>query len=79
EMASKFGVATVWDEKMSGGEKTRFKLAASLDGDSLMIFADEPTSNIDLEGIELLEKRLAEYQGALVLIAHDRSFLDQLC
>lgn len=79
EMASRFGVATVWDETMSGGEKTRFKLAASLDGDSLMIFADEPTSNIDLEGIELLEKRLAEYQGALVLIAHDRSFLDQLC
>ena len=79
EMASKFGVATVWDEKMSGGEKTRFKLAASLAGDSLIIFADEPTSNLDLEGIELLEKRLADYQGALVLIAHDRSFLDQLC
>lgn len=79
EMASKFGVPTIWDEKMSGGEKTRFKLAQSFESDSVMIFADEPTSNIDLEGIELIERRLAEYQGALVLIAHDRDLLDKLC
>lgn len=79
EMASRFGVARIWDEKMSGGEKTRFKLAVAFDEDSLMIFADEPTSNIDIAGIEVLEERLAEYQGALVMIAHDRSFLDKLC
>ncbi len=79
EMAAKFGVAMVWDEKMSGGEKTRFKLAASFEADCPLLFADEPTSNIDLEGIELLEKRLAEYQGAFVIVAHDRGFLDRLC
>lgn len=79
EMASKFGVATTWSNKMSGGEKTRFKLAASFEADCPLLFADEPTSNIDLEGIELLERRLAEYQGAFVIIAHDRGFLDQLC
>ena len=79
EMASKFGVPTHWDEKMSGGEKTRFKLAQSFETDSLLLFADEPTTNIDLEGIELIEKQLAEYRGALVLIAHDRDFLDKLC
>jgi len=79
EMASKFGVATSWDEKMSGGEKTRFKLAASFEADCPLLFADEPTSNLDLEGIELLERRLSEYQGAFLIIAHDRSFLDQLC
>ena len=78
-MASKFGVATIWDETMSGGEKNRFKLAASFEADCPLLFADEPTSNVDLEGIELLERRLAEYQGALVIVAHDRSLLDQLC
>ncbi|WP_196784110.1 ribosomal protection-like ABC-F family protein [Capillibacterium thermochitinicola] len=79
ELASKFGVPTVWHETMSGGEKTRFKLAAGFAADCPLLFADEPTSNLDLEGIELLEKRLAEYQGALVLVAHDRSLLDRLC
>ena len=79
EMASKFGVASAWNENMSGGEKTRFKLAQSLSHDSVMIFADEPTSNIDMEGIELMERQFAEYQGGLVFISHDRSFLDKLC
>lgn len=79
EMASKFGVASIWDENMSGGEKTRFKLADSFGNKSLMIFADEPTSNIDMEGIEIMESRFVEYQGGLVLISHDRSFLDKLC
>lgn len=79
ELASKFGVPTVWHETMSGGEKTRFKLAAGFAADCPLLFADEPTSNLDLEGIELLEKRLAEYQGALVLVAHDRSLLERLC
>jgi len=79
ELAAKFGVPARWDDKLSGGEKTRFKLAQCFETDSLLLFADEPTANMDLEGIELLEKRLAEYQGALVLIAHDRDFLDKLC
>ena len=79
EMASKFGVETVWNECMSGGEKTRFKFAEALDNNSVLIFADEPTSNVDMEGIELMEEKLTEYRGALILISHDRSFLDKLC
>lgn len=79
EIASKFGVKSKWDERMSGGEKTRFKLAEALDNDSVLIFADEPTSNVDIEGIELIEKKFLEYKGALVVISHDRSFLDKLC
>lgn len=79
EIASRFGVSSVWNENMSGGEKTRFKLAESLGNDSMIIFADEPTSNIDMQGIELIERRFAEYPGALVLISHDRSLLDKLC
>jgi len=79
EMASKFGIKTTWDEQMSGGEKTRFKLAEALDNQNILIFADEPTSNVDMEGIELIEEKFGEYQGALVIISHDRRLLDKLC
>lgn len=79
EIASKFGVDSTWNENMSGGEKTRFKLAYGVCRNSEIIFADEPTSNLDIDGIELIEKRFEEYKGALVLISHDRSFLDKLC
>lgn len=79
EMASKFNITSTWNKNMSGGEKTKFKLAHALSQNSSMIFADEPTSNMDMEAIELMEKMFEEYKGALVLISHDRSFLDKLC
>jgi macrolide transport system ATP-binding/permease protein len=79
EMASRFGINSVWDDNMSGGEKTRFKLAESFSHSHMIIFADEPTSNIDMEGIELLENLFVQHQGALLLISHDRSLLDRLC
>ena len=79
EMASKFKIPQTYRESMSGGEKTRFKLAVSLSHNNPIIFADEPTSNMDIEGIQLVEKSLAEFSGALVLISHDRDLLDSLC
>ena len=79
EMSSKFRVASTWNDNMSGGEKTRFKLAQALDKDSEIIFADEPTSNLDIDGIRLLEERLNEYKGTLIIISHDRDLLDKLC
>ncbi len=79
EMASKFNIPMTYSESMSGGEKTRFKLAACLSQNSAMIFADEPTSNMDLEGIELIERYFAKYSGGLFLISHDRTLLDSLC
>jgi len=79
EMASRFNIESIWNENMSGGEKTRFKLAHALSQNSLLIFADEPTSNMDIEGIELMEKRFEKYKGALIVISHDRNFLDRLC
>ncbi len=79
EMASKFKIPMTYSESMSGGEKTRFKLADCLSQNSAMIFADEPTSNMDMEGIELIEHYFAEYSGGLFLISHDRTLLDGLC
>src|SRR5690554_5359125 len=79
EMASRFGVDFSWKESMSGGEKTRFKVAAALEENSDVLFADEPTSNADMESIRLMEDRFRARNGTLVLISHDRSFLDRLC
>lgn len=79
EMASKFGIKNIWEDTMSGGEKTRFKLAKALENESSIIFGDEPTSNLDIDGIEILEEKLLKYNGGLLLISHDRSFLDKLC
>jgi macrolide transport system ATP-binding/permease protein len=79
EIASKLGVSNTWNDSMSGGEKTRFKLAESLSKKSAMLLADEPTSNLDIEGIEIMEKMLEEYKGALIIISHDRNLLDKVC
>ena len=79
ELASKFGIEPIWNDYMSGGEKTRFKLANALDDNSMMLFADEPTSNVDMKGIQLIEEMFEEYKGTLIVISHDRSFLDKLC
>ncbi|SET82160.1 macrolide transport system ATP-binding/permease protein [Natronincola peptidivorans] len=79
ELASKLSIEAVWRENMSGGEETRFKLAVALAGDPPLVLADEPTCNVDMEGIQLMAERLQEYKGVLIVISHDRSFLDKLC
>ncbi len=79
EMASKFNVSADWDASMSGGEKTKFKIAAALDASNTIIFADEPTSNMDLASISTMEYFFTTYEGALVIISHDRTLLDRLC
>lgn len=79
ETASRFGIAEKWADNFSGGEKTRFKLAVSFEEGKRLVFADEPTSDLDLEGIKLMEKCLAQQQGGLLIVSHDRSILDHLC
>ncbi len=66
-------------EGLSGGEKTRRRIASALSGSGGILFADEPTTDLDARGVERLEKRLREFDGALVLISHDRALLDSLC
>lgn len=79
EFASKLNIPEIYSEKMSGGEKTRFKLAVVMQNNNPLIVADEPTSNLDIEGIEDLEKALKDYKGGLILISHDRKLLDSCC
>ncbi|MBB5518948.1 ABC-F family ATP-binding cassette domain-containing protein [Amphiplicatus metriothermophilus] len=63
---------------LSGGERGRLALAAALARPSNLLVLDEPTNDLDLETLDLLEETLADYRGALLLVSHDRSFLDRL-
>ncbi|GAA0379148.1 ribosomal protection-like ABC-F family protein [Bacillus horti] len=66
-------------EHLSGGEETKLKLATAFGVKGDLLFADEPTSHLDIEGIQYLEKYCQSHSGALVIISHDRRFLDQVC
>ncbi len=63
---------------LSGGERGRLALAAALAKPSNLLALDEPTNDLDLETLDLLEGMLADYAGTLLLISHDRSFLDRI-
>ncbi|MDG5788058.1 ABC-F type ribosomal protection protein [Evansella sp. AB-P1] len=67
------------DTTKSGGEITQEYITAALSKDPAILFADEPTTNLDTNHIEWVEKKLANWQGALVIVSHDRAFLDALC
>lgn len=66
-------------EGLSGGERTRRRIAGALTGGRQILLADEPTVDLDEAGVRLLEKRLKAYEGAIVLVSHDRALLDALC
>lgn len=67
------------DGGKSGGEVTQKYVREALAQAGGILFADEPTTNLDASHIRWLEEKLADWQGALVLISHDRSFLNHLC
>ncbi|SMP63412.1 ribosomal protection-like ABC-F family protein [Anoxynatronum buryatiense] len=79
EMASRFNVPVFWRENLSGGEKTRYRAAAAFQNPAPLMLVDEPTTNLDMEGIEQLEQFFDHYKGTLLLISHDRRLLDTLC
>ena len=64
--------------KLSGGERGRLMLAQALAQPSNLLVLDEPTNDLDMETLEVLEDMLGEYAGTVLLISHDRDFLDRL-
>lgn len=63
----------------SGGERTRLAIACAFSRQAMLLLADEPTTNLDMEGTLALEKMLIRYPGAVVLVSHDRKLLDSVC
>jgi ABC transport system ATP-binding/permease protein len=64
---------------LSGGERRRVALAALLVADPTLLLLDEPTNHLDLEAIDWLARHLAARRGSLVVVTHDRWFLDAVC
>ncbi|SEG58255.1 ABC-F family ATP-binding cassette domain-containing protein [Bosea lathyri] len=63
---------------LSGGERGRLMLARALAKPSNLLVLDEPTNDLDLETLDLLQELLADYQGTVLLVSHDRDFIDRV-
>lgn len=63
---------------LSGGERGRLMLAKALSKPSNLLVLDEPTNDLDLETLDLLQELLSDYPGTILLVSHDRDFLDRV-
>ena len=66
-------------EGLSGGEMTRNRISGALSVHSGLLLADEPTTDLDQEGLTLLRRKLSGFPGAVLLVSHDRALLREIC
>jgi ATP-binding cassette subfamily F protein uup len=64
---------------LSGGERARLMLAKVLKNGGNLIVLDEPTNDLDLPSLRMLEEALADFDGSVICVSHDRYFLDRIC
>lgn len=66
-------------EGLSGGEMTRNRISGALSASPGLLLADEPTTDLDQDGLALLRKKLSGFPGAVLLVSHDRALLREIC
>ncbi len=66
-------------ERLSGGEQARLRIAQMMLLDGQVLILDEPTNDLDVETLAVLEEALSEFNGAVILVTHDRYFMDAVC
>ncbi len=71
------GIAEASVGALSGGERSRLLLAREFARESNLLVLDEPTNDLDLETLDLLQEVIADYEGTVLLVSHDRDFLDR--
>lgn len=79
KIKSLLGAPDKYNSFLSGGEKVKINITKALSSNSNLLIADEPTSNLDAKTIKTIEKLIGEYKGGLLLVSHDRDFLNNLC
>jgi macrolide transport system ATP-binding/permease protein len=79
KIAGEFGAPAGYETHLSGGEKTRRRIASALENPGGILLLDEPTSNLDISAIKLLEEKLDAFDGTLIIVSHDRALLDKVC
>src|SRR5207342_1483336 len=65
--------------RLSGGERARLMLAKVLRRGGNVLVLDEPTNDLDLASLRMLEEALADFDGTVLVVSHDRYFLDRIC
>jgi len=65
-------------KSLSGGEKARLLLARIMARESNLLILDEPTNDLDIETLDLLQELISDYDGTVLLVSHDRDFLDRV-
>ncbi len=76
---SQWGAKDLPKSGASGGERMRRKLAAAFSASANILLLDEPTANLDMQGVAWLERELKAFRGAVVIVSHDRMLMDNVC